>query len=646
MSHVHVLDFKGVIILETQRIKPEPEHDREFTSSRHLEPGITLLDRYLIQGIVGVGGMGAVYSARDLHFPNVVKRVAVKEMVNADRDPVVRDTIIRNFEREANILATLDHKSIPRIFDYFSYNDRSYLVLEFINGKDLETILNETPGFLPVSMIVQWAVEICDVLNYLHNYKPEAVIFRDMKPSNVMINLYGHVMLVDFGIAKTFQSKQKGTMIGTEGYSPPEQYKGEAGPLADIYALGATLHHLLTKRDPRVEPPFSFGERSIRAINPNVSIELETIINSSLQYNPEDRIQNVQMLQEAFHRISRDSDVSNSALPEVLTFSTHGEKGKSIKALWEFECEDEIRSTPLVENGTVFIGAYDNNLYSLNASNGKFNWKYPTEGGIVSKPALFESSLYFGSEDGRLHVVSSRSGKLIWLYYASGPIRSSPTIAEGHIFVGSDDEHLHAINALSGRSVWKLDAGASIRSTPWVEGDKVFFGTEIGDLVCADFTGNVKWRFKAKRAITSSPVISKGLLYFGSVDSVFYAVDANSSYILWRFRMSKPTISTPFVYSDYVFTGCVDGNIFCIDVHSAKEIWRYTTEHQVTGSPILHNDSIYCGSVDGSLYCLDYRTGRLRWKFKTGGPITGTPAVYNDVIYIGSSDHKLYAIAT
>jgi serine/threonine protein kinase len=130
-----VLDFIGGIILETQPIANEPEYDREFASTRHLEPGITLLDRYLIQGIVGVGGMGAVYSARDLHFPNVVKRVAVKEMVNTAMDPVVRDTIIRNFEREANILATLDHKSIPRIFDYFSYNDRSYLVLEYIMEK-------------------------------------------------------------------------------------------------------------------------------------------------------------------------------------------------------------------------------------------------------------------------------------------------------------------------------------------------------------------------------------------------------------------------------------------------------------------------------------------------------------------------------
>lgn len=590
--------------------------------------------------------MGAVYSARDLHFPNVVKRVAVKEMINTARDPVVRDTIVRNFEREANILATLDHPSIPRIFDYFTYKDRSYLVLEYIDGKDLETILNETSGFLPIENVIQWAIEICDVLAYLHSYKPESVIFRDMKPSNVMINPHGHVMLVDFGIAKTFQSGQKGTMIGTEGYSPPEQYKGEAGPLADIYSLGATLHHLLTRRDPRIEPPFSFSERSISKLNPNVSIELETVINSTLQYNPEERIQSAEALKDAFIGIAQGLGVPNNNSTTAKSFSNNKGASQFTKSLWEFECEDEIRGTPLVENGILYIGAYDNNLYSLNALTGEFIWKYPTEGGIVSKPSLYESNIYVGSEDNRLHVISARSGQLIWLYYANGPIRSSSTIAEGHVFVGSDDAHLHAINAFSGRSVWKLDVGAPIRSTPHVEGDRVYVGTEFGDLICADFSGNIRWRFKARRAITSSPITSDGILYFGSVDSVFYAIDAISSYIIWRFRMSKPTISTPFIFDDLIFTGCVDGNIYCIDAHSSKEKWQFSTEHQVTGSPIIHKDALYCGSVDGNLYCIDYRSGRLRWKFKTGGPITGTPAEYDDVIYFGSTDHKVYAIAT
>src|SRR5512137_663355 len=107
-----------------------------------------LVNRYVVQEVIGVGGMGSVYRARDLHFPSVVKLVAVKEMINRAPDPLIRKTIVQNFEREANILAKLDHPAIPTIYDYFSEVDRSYLVLEFVHGKDMEAIISETPGFL------------------------------------------------------------------------------------------------------------------------------------------------------------------------------------------------------------------------------------------------------------------------------------------------------------------------------------------------------------------------------------------------------------------------------------------------------------------------------------------------------------------
>jgi outer membrane protein assembly factor BamB/tRNA A-37 threonylcarbamoyl transferase component Bud32 len=609
--------------------------------SDHLQPGVILVSRYSIQSVVGIGGMGAVYCARDLHFPNVVKRVAVKEMINLARDPAIHNTIVRNFEREANILATLNHPSIPRIYDYFSQDDRSYLIIEFIEGKDLEEILLDSEDFIPEVQVVNWAIELCDVISYLHNNKPEPIIFRDIKPSNIMVDIHGHILLVDFGIAKTFRTGQKGTMIGTEGYSPPEQYKGEATQRADIYALGATLHHLLTKRDPRLEPPFSFEERKIRPINPAVSAELEAVIYTALNYDPEKRYSSAEEMKDALIASAKKTGLLHK-LPAAIKPLTR--EISEITASWKFECEDEIRGTPVYFNGSIYIGAYDNNLYALNAVNGEFNWKFATEGGIVCKPAIFEGNIYIGSEDQRLYCINLRSGQEIWSYYSNGPIRSSPHIAEGHIFIGSDDAYLHAVNALSGRRAWRVDAGAPVRSTPLLVGENVYFGTEAGDLFCIDLGGNVKWRFKAKRALTSSPIYANGIIYVGSVDTLLYALDAKSGYIIWRFRMSKASISTPFINDNFIFTGSVDSHIYCIDLHSAKEIWNFATDNQVTSSPITYQDSVYCGSVDGAMYCLEFRTGRLRWKFQTGGPITGIPVIANDVLYFGSSDHKIYAI--
>lgn len=628
--------------METHRITQNLDpNEREEQPEQQLHAGNNLAERYLIQGVIGVGGMGAVYRARDLHFPNVVKLVAVKEMINMAPDPLVRKTIVRNFEREANLLATLDHRSIPRIYDYFTLNERSYLVEEFINGKDLETIIDDSEGFISEDRLVGWAIELCDVLNFLHTHKPEPIIFRDIKPSNIMINMQDHVVLVDFGIAKHFQQGQKGTMIGTEGYSPPEQYRGDATPLADIYALGATLHHVLTRRDPRLEPPFSFGERPISQFNSDVTPELEAVIYKALQYDPSDRIQSAQEMKQALIEVAKKTGIIANVAPPMAKNITQED---SIKPVWTFECEDEIRGTPTIEEGMVYVGSYDNNLYALDAKEGKFAWKYATEGGVVSRPVVADGSVFFGSEDKSIYVVSARHGRLNWTYQTDGPIHSSPSLAEGHIFFGSDDYNLHAVNTISGRCSWKFNAASPIRSTPLIAQDHVYFGTESGDFYCLDYRGTVRWHFSARRGITSSPVINQGVIYFGSLDSTLYALEAKTGWVIWRFRLGKPSITTPFVLDKLLFTGAIDGVIYCIDTGSSKEVWRFSTENQVTGSPIVYRDSLYCGSVDGSLYCLDTQSGRLRWKFSTGGPITGNPSAHNDIVYVGSADHNIYAL--
>lgn len=623
--------------MDTQHITL-PQDEESSASRRQLQSGTTLVKRYHIQEVIGVGGMGSVYRARDLHFPNVTKLVAVKEMINMAPDPLVRQTIVQNFEREANILATLNHPSIPRIYDYFTEDDRSYLVLEFVHGKDLESIITDTNGFLSEEQVMTWAIELCEVLSFLHAHKPDPIIFRDMKPSNIMINSNGDVILVDFGIARTFQVGQKGTMIGTEGYSPPEQYRGEASPFADIYALGATLHHALTRRDPRLEPPFSFAERPIRKINSHVSPELESVISTALAYDPTERFPNIEAMREALLGAARKT----GALSKIATTSIAPASG--IKPIWTFKCEDEIRGTPLLHQGILYIGCYDNNLYALNAADGKFQWKYATEGGIVSRPAIYENNIYFGSEDQRLHVVSMRTGKLVWTYFTEGKIHSSPRIAEQHVFLGSDDQALHAVNVNTSRSVWKFDAAEAVRSTPFVANELVYFGAENGDLFAVDFRGTMKWRFQAKRAITSSPIVAGQSVFFTSVDGALYCLDARNGWVIWRFRLGKASVSSPALTENFVIVGAADGFIYSVEAQSGKEVWRFRTENQVGSSPAIYNDSVYCGSVDGNLYCLEYRTGRQRWKFETKKAITGSPVVFDDIVYFGSTDQNVYAL--
>jgi len=599
------------------------------------------MDRYEIQEVVGVGGMGTVYRARDKNF-KAIRLVAVKEMISQITDPLVRKKIYLNYERESNILATLRHQSIPRIYDYFIRNDRVYLIMEFVNGRNLDEILADVNSFFPESQVISWGIELCDVLHYLHSNKPEPIIFRDIKPSNIMITPQNHIMLVDFGIAKLFAPNEKNTMIGTQGYSPPDQYRGEATPKVDIYALGATLHHLLTLRDPRLEAPFSFNERPIQEINNSVTDELVAVINRALEYNPEDRFTDAEDMKDALITAGRKT----GTLPDhmvPLSNASSSLRG-SVKPLWTFECEDEIRGTPLFHNSNLYIPCYDNNLYALDASNGSFIWKYATDGGLPGKPAVYDNSLYIGSEDHRLHAISVRSGSLLWTYFAERPFRSSPTIAQGHIFIGSDDSYLHAVNMATGRVAWKMDAAGAIRSTPLVSQDKVYFGTEEGELICLDFSGDTKWRFRTKRAVTSSPALANDIVYFASLDSTLYALDANTGWAHWRFRLGRGSISSPLIVENNLYIGAADHVVYCIHAQTSKELWRYTTEHQITASPTFYKDSIYIGSVDGHMYCLDANSGQLKWKFSTPSPITGTAVANEDMIYFGSTDHIVYAL--
>lgn len=599
-------------------------------------------ERYLVLALHGSGGMSSVYRARDLHFPNVTKVVAVKEMINLATDPTMHEMVVRNFEREADLLATLSHPAIPRIYDYFTQQNNSYLVMEFIEGRDLEAVLRETDDFLSEEQIVNWAVELCDVLQYLHNHKPQPVIFRDVKPSNIMVDNHGTIRLIDFGIARVFQPGQKGTMIGTDGYAPPEQYRGEASPAGDMYALGATLHHLLTRRDPRAEPPFSFSERPIREINPRVSAELEGTINASLAYDPKDRFPSADAMKSALMAAAKETGILVS--PKAAAAAR---PRSEVQEVWSFECEDEIRGAPIIMNDVLYIGCYDNNLYALDAKSGEFIWKFATEGGIPSRPAADGELVYVASEDTRLYAVTADRGSLAWTYYANGPLRSNPVIYEGHIFIGGDDARLHVINMYTGQKSWTWEAAAPIRSTPLIQDERVYFGCESGDFYCLDFKGEMKWRFsKAKRAITSSPIMIEGMLIFGSRDWSLYAVESEAGWQIWKFRMGAPTLSTPEYAEGRIYTGCGDGRLYAVDTRSGRQIWHFQTEHQVTASPVVFEDSLYCGSVDASMYCLDMRSGRKRWQFATGGPITGAATVSENRLYFGSHDHRVYALLT
>ena len=254
-----------------------------------LPPHSLLHQRYVIIGQAGKGGMGAVYHAIDQQNPN--RHFAIKEMSQGHLNEAELREAIKQFQREADMLHRLSHPNLPHIYDYFEENGRSYLVMDFINGKTLFQLLIQSGNRpLPVSQVLDYASQLCDVLTYLHQQQPP-IIFRDLKPTNVMVTPDGHVYLIDFGIARFFtEGKAQDTLfLGSPGYAPPEQHgTAQTNSRSDLYSLGATLHFCLTGRDPyHAKDRFAFP--SVHQLNPQVPLELDQLIKRMLARNEQDR---------------------------------------------------------------------------------------------------------------------------------------------------------------------------------------------------------------------------------------------------------------------------------------------------------------------------------------------------------------------
>jgi len=275
-----------------------------------LKAGEVLRSRYKIKRIIGQGGMGSIYLADDLRLEG--RLCALKEV---EHDRTMPAELFRQtreqFLREATVLARLDHPNLPKVSDFFSIGGRDYLVMDFVPGKDLRTLMVEARqrgAFLSERDILGWANQLADALSYMHNQKPP-ILHRDIKPSNLKLTPNGLVKLVDFGLVKILASDEMTITIlqgrGTALYTPLEQYGGDTGHTdarSDIYAFGATLYHLLTNTSPvEARELFLHPERLIppRQLNPDISLRTERAILWAMNLHTEERPQDVESFRQA-----------------------------------------------------------------------------------------------------------------------------------------------------------------------------------------------------------------------------------------------------------------------------------------------------------------------------------------------------------
>ncbi len=309
---------------------------RVATYAQTIVPGEKLQGRYLIIKKLGAGGMGAVYEALD---ERLQVTVAIKETFAIDR------RLRRQFEQEARLLAQLAHPALPRVSDYFTEDERAFLVMQFISGDDLAQVIAERPGPFPRAQVIAWADQLLDALIYLHT-RERQIIHRDIKPHNLKVTANGQIALLDFGLAKAHAGDQTTTVSShsifgyTRRYSPLEQIQDQGtSPQSDIYALGATLYHLLTG----LKPPDALARAAALAnsqadplaqtcdIHPIIGRELSAVVHRALALNSSDRFQTASEFRDALRAVGRsestrhpvDSQSIGGARPSFDPFDSY-----------------------------------------------------------------------------------------------------------------------------------------------------------------------------------------------------------------------------------------------------------------------------------------------------------------------------------
>ena len=477
-----------------------------------------LKQRYIIQGQIGQGGYGAVYRATDTQFRG--RTVAIKEMSqNHLRQPALQHAT-EAFYQEALMLASLSHPNIPRIYEQFTTNGRFYLVMDYIEGQTLEELLQHNQGRLSLERILHLGIQLCDVLDYLHRHNPP-IIFRDLKPANIMIATSGQTYLIDFGIARHFKRGQTRdtTTLGSSGYAPPEQYgKAQTTTRTDIYSLGATLHQLLTGRDP-ANDLFHFSP----IVLPHPALAgLDTLVLSMVSVESEKRPSSAGFIKQELLRITAQYQMiqaqqaqrtntmpSHSKRPSIsapptpvppLHNTTHNARQHVPPSDMHVNrgVQQHMRQTPTTlytckghtgrvtsvcwsPDGTrLATGSYDKTVRLWDARTGQHLLTYGSHRDAVTTLAWSPGNVHItsASNDGMVHLWDARTGGYLASY--GGHIGAVNTLSWSPVVMGNElsrliasagaDRIVHIWNAStsSGQNVFSFrNHTSSIRCVAW-----------------------------------------------------------------------------------------------------------------------------------------------------------------------------------
>ncbi|BBM82892.1 beta-alanine-activating enzyme beta-propeller domain-containing protein [Candidatus Uabimicrobium amorphum] len=309
---------------------------------------------------------------------------------------------------------------------------------------------------------------------------------------------------------------------------------------------------------------------------------------------------------------------------------------------WSLPTKKRIKSSPVVSDNIVYFAGYTHKVYALGVQSGKTIWEFTANDLIYSSPAIYDNVLYIGSHDGYMYALEKKNGTLIWKFRAQDSILSSPAFNEGMVYFASHDHKIYAVNARTGKEVWSHKTGDKILSSPAIFDKTLFIGCNDGFLYAIKAnSGELRWRFATNGVIKSVPAIDDNAVYFGSFDHHVYAV-SHKGELLWRFKTGAEIHSSAAI-KELIYVGSNDGYFYALDKNTGKLKWRNATKSPVVMSPCIFNNVLYYSSLDGFLYCAYRRDGRILWRQKLNCTFS-SPTIGHNTLFCGGIDGTIYAV--
>jgi outer membrane protein assembly factor BamB len=328
-----------------------------------------------------------------------------------------------------------------------------------------------------------------------------------------------------------------------------------------------------------------------------------------------------------------------------------GTLADSLTLLWKFKTGAEVKSSPAISEGRVFVGSSDKNVYALDLQTGNKLWSYTTDDSVEAAPCVLNGRVFVGSGDNWLYALDAGTGELKWKYETDGQILGaanwtrSPDGQGTWILVGSYDNKLHCVDASSGKLVWAYETGNYVNGSPAVDdGRCAFGGCDAIIHVVSVANGSKVSEIDSGSYIAASAAFVGDEVYVGNYENVFLKVDAKAAKIAWKYDQSDaPFFSSPAVGAELVVFGGRDNLVRCLRCADGRQVWAFKTLGEVNSSPAICGDKVVIGSDDGRLYMLGLTDGHRLWSYEIGQPVTSSPAVAGGLVVVGCDDGCVYA---